>query len=66
MTLADKTATTTMLHFGPWYRKSPYFEATLRHGCKAFDIYVAGICAVPFPQRPWTFHLASAALHERS
>ena len=27
------------LYFGPWYRKSPYFEATLRHGCTAFDIY---------------------------
>jgi glycine cleavage system aminomethyltransferase T len=27
------------LYFGPWYRKSPYFEATVRHGCSAFDIY---------------------------
>jgi glycine cleavage system aminomethyltransferase T len=27
------------LYFGPWYRKSPYFEATLRHGCSAYDIY---------------------------
>jgi glycine cleavage system aminomethyltransferase T len=27
------------LYFGPWYRKSPYFEATLRYGCSAFDIY---------------------------
>jgi glycine cleavage system aminomethyltransferase T len=27
------------LYFGPWYRKSPFFEATLRHGCTAFDIY---------------------------
>jgi glycine cleavage system aminomethyltransferase T len=27
------------LYFGPWYRKSPYFEATLRHGCQAYDIY---------------------------
>jgi glycine cleavage system aminomethyltransferase T len=27
------------LYFGPWYRKSPYFEATLRHGCTAYDIY---------------------------
>jgi glycine cleavage system aminomethyltransferase T len=31
--------TSTTLYFGPWYRKSPFFEATLRHGCKAFDIY---------------------------
>jgi len=29
----------TTLHFGPWYRKSPYFEATLRYGCSAYDIY---------------------------
>jgi len=32
-------AGTTTLYFGPWYRKSPYFEATLRAGCTAFDIY---------------------------
>jgi glycine cleavage system aminomethyltransferase T len=31
--------THTTLYFGPWYRKSPFFEATLRHGCTAFDIY---------------------------
>ncbi len=29
----------TTLYFGPWYRKSPFFEATLRYGCKAYDIY---------------------------
>lgn len=29
----------TTLYFGPWYRRSPFFEATLRHGCKAYDIY---------------------------
>jgi glycine cleavage system aminomethyltransferase T len=33
----DTQATT--LYFGPWYRKSPFFEATLRYGCKAYDIY---------------------------
>ena len=27
------------LYFGPWYRKLPYFEATLRHGCTAYDNY---------------------------
>lgn len=27
------------LYFGPWYRRSPFFEATLRHGCTAYDIY---------------------------
>ena len=35
---AKKPASTT-LYFGPLYRKSPYFEATLRHGCTAYDIY---------------------------
>jgi len=29
----------TTLYFGPWYRKSPYFEATLRYGCSAYDVY---------------------------
>jgi glycine cleavage system aminomethyltransferase T len=23
----------------PWYRKSPYFEATMRHGCKSWGLY---------------------------
>jgi len=31
--------TTSKLYFGPWYRRSPYFESTLRAGCKAYDIY---------------------------
>jgi aminomethyltransferase len=30
---------TTKLYFGPWYRRSPYFEATIAAGCKAYDIY---------------------------
>jgi hypothetical protein len=25
----------TTLYFGPWYRKSPFFEATLAAGCTA-------------------------------
>jgi aminomethyltransferase len=29
----------TTLNWGPWYRRSPYFEATLRAGCSAYDIY---------------------------
>ena len=29
----------TKLYFGPWYRRSPYFDATRRAGCKAYDIY---------------------------
>jgi glycine cleavage system T protein len=35
--MTDETATT--LYFGPWYRKSPFFEATKRYGCQAYDIY---------------------------
>jgi len=31
--------TSTTLYFGPWYRKSPFFEKTLEAGCKAYDIY---------------------------
>lgn len=30
---------TTKLYFGPWYRRSPYFQSTLRAGCRAYDIY---------------------------
>jgi aminomethyltransferase len=29
----------TTLYFGPWYRRSPYFESTLAAGCTAYDIY---------------------------
>lgn len=29
----------TRLWFGPWYRKSPYFEATQEAGCRAYDVY---------------------------
>ncbi len=32
-------ALSSTLFFGAWYRKSPYFEATLRYGCSAYDIY---------------------------
>ncbi len=35
--MTDDVATT--LYFGPWYRKSPFFEATRRYGCQAYDIY---------------------------
>ena len=34
--VAQQTSTT--LNFGPWYRRSPFFEATLRAGCSAYDI----------------------------
>jgi len=32
-------AASATLYFGPWYRKSPFFEATLRWGCTAYDVY---------------------------
>ena len=32
-------AKSTTLYIGPWYRRSPYFEATVRAGCKAYDVY---------------------------
>jgi glycine cleavage system aminomethyltransferase T len=31
--------TSSTLYFGPWYRRSPFFEKTLDHGAKAYDIY---------------------------
>jgi glycine cleavage system aminomethyltransferase T len=34
--MLDQSAT---LYFGPWYRRSPYFDATRRAGCTAYDIY---------------------------
>jgi glycine cleavage system aminomethyltransferase T len=34
--MLDKSAT---LYFGPWYRRSPFFDATRHAGCTAFDIY---------------------------
>jgi aminomethyltransferase len=36
--VADGSASST-LYFGPWYRKSPFFEKTLAAGCSAYDIY---------------------------
>ena len=33
------TPSTTKLYFGPWYKRSPYFESTLKAGCQAYDIY---------------------------
>ncbi len=34
--MLEKSAT---LYFGPWYRKSPFFDATRRAGCTSYDIY---------------------------
>jgi len=38
-TAATEAAASTRLYFGPWYRRSPFFESTLRAGCRAYDIY---------------------------
>jgi aminomethyltransferase len=34
--MLDHSAT---IYFGPWYRRSPYFEASRRAGCTAYDVY---------------------------
>ena len=42
MTVPAATPATTdssTLYFGPWYRRSPFFEKTLEAGCSAYDIY---------------------------
>src|SRR3954454_1744646 len=36
--VAEGSASST-LYFGPWYRRSPFFEKTLEAGCSAYDIY---------------------------
>ena len=33
------TTESSTLYFGPWYRRSPFFEKTLEAGCSAYDIY---------------------------
>ncbi|HZC32863.1 MAG TPA: glycine cleavage T C-terminal barrel domain-containing protein [Candidatus Bathyarchaeia archaeon] len=34
-----ESSTSSTLYFGPWYRRSPFFEKTLAAGCSAYDIY---------------------------
>ncbi|MBI3649010.1 MAG: glycine cleavage system protein T [Actinobacteria bacterium] len=34
--MLERSAT---IYFGPWYRRSPFFEATRRAGCTAYDVY---------------------------
>lgn len=34
--MLEKSAT---IYFGPWYRRSPFFDATRRAGCTAYDVY---------------------------
>ena len=36
---APATPDSSTLYFGPWYRRSPFFERTLEAGCSAYDIY---------------------------
>ena len=36
---AEMLKNSATLFFGPWYRKTPCFEATRRHGCTGYDIY---------------------------
>ena len=36
---AEMLKNSATLFFGPWYRKTPFFEATRRYGCSAYDIY---------------------------
>ena len=37
--LAARHRASSTLYFGPWYRRSPFFEKTLEAGCSAYDIY---------------------------
>ena len=43
MAIADRFvaegSSSSTLYFGPWYRRSPFFETTLEAGCSAYDIY---------------------------
>src|SRR3954464_14506996 len=43
MTMATRpvaeASTSSTLYFGPWYRRSPFFEKTLAAGASAYDIY---------------------------
>ena len=57
MTAAAATTTrptSATLYFGPWYRKSPFFEKTLDAGCSAYDIdnhmYLPGYYADPIEE----------------
>ena len=38
-TALPATSASSTLYFGPWYRRSPFFEKTLEAGCSAYDIY---------------------------
>ena len=36
---ASMASETFTFYVQPWYRKSPYYEATKRHGCKSWGLY---------------------------
>jgi aminomethyltransferase len=36
---AEMLEESATIYFGPWYRRSPFFEATRRAGCTAYDVY---------------------------
>ena len=36
---AEMLEQSATIYFGPWYRRSPLFEATRRAGCTAYDVY---------------------------
>src|SRR5262245_3545413 len=38
-TANGRKPTSATLYFGPWYRRSPFFEKTLAAGASAYDIY---------------------------
>ncbi len=35
----ERYAPESKLYMGPWYRRSPYFEGSVRAGCTAYDVY---------------------------
>ncbi len=36
---AERFTAQSTLFMGPWYRRSPYFEGSVRAGCQAYDVY---------------------------
>jgi aminomethyltransferase len=38
-TATPASSDSSTLYFGPWYRRSPFFEKTLEAGSSSYDIY---------------------------
>jgi len=38
-TAEPATSAYSTLYFGPWFRRSPFFDKTLDAGCSGYDIY---------------------------